>query len=507
MSDSAADARDLALVAPQTFLCLLRNQLHGDSVRTVLHNTITDEWVPLPDDGIWSLAIDDDTGYALLQNSNSEDDEWAQDYLEWRVMGNLAGSHCLCNKQDERSGWLQTVTREYSVVPTKVGDSELDGLPPITVNVAVFKYPRDGYIWVDINDLYNRLELKLARTAAIWFAKRIDPWSKLAAAMKLSAVAVCRSSEYKFHNAKASTDPESRVLPFPSVHVGLLLVIAFRAAYSEKKQNGAVLNELARDKFLRLTCSLLRHIPADCRVPVRVDPDAWQVDFNPMGVRPTCIPIAGGVVSLGDVRVLVDGLVLRPIAKAEMDAVMALDGSPFHTLYIEISRIALKQCSPLVSSLQRQLVWFTSRQLDQRLSSNQPVLSSRCLKRVFSNTSNAGRGKPTTLAPILNKSNGYSTTKELSRYLRAAIDEMEPAQFISLSGPDGTKITPQLSIVLAAVMNQETKKCAIGPPQVNTPLLIFRLGPWCGRFFLLENPFRDFTYVKSWNGFVCVLLC
>ena len=90
---------------------------------------------------------------------------------------------------------------------------------------------------------------------------------KLAVALKLSTVAVRRAAEYKFRNKKASTDPESRVLPFPSVQVGLLLVIAFRAAYSERKVSGAVSNALARGKFARLTRSLFRHIPGDCRVP------------------------------------------------------------------------------------------------------------------------------------------------------------------------------------------------------------------------------------------------
>ena len=68
--------------------------------------------------------------------------------------------------------------------------------------------------------------------------------------------------------------------------------------------------------------------------------------------------------------------------------------------------------------------------------------------------------------PVYDRKNVRHRHRELGRYLAATKDATQNEQFLSVCGPDGSKIGTSLSLTVAAVMAGSTGVVALWPPQV-----------------------------------------
>ena len=68
-------------------------------------------------------------------------------------------------------------------------------------------------------------------------------------------------------------------------------------------------------------------------------------------------------------------------------------------------------------------------------------------------------------APIYDPKNFRHTEQELGRYQGAAIRALADTQFVSMAGPDMTKVGTDYPLCLAALMNQESGLTMWGAPQ------------------------------------------
>ena len=72
---------------------------------------------------------------------------------------------------------------------------------------------------------------------------------------------------------------------------------------------------------------------------------------------------------------------------------------------------------------------------------------------------------PVELAPCWDPGNRRHTHRELFRYREATQMAFDKSQFISMGGPDGTKVGTELALQAAVIMNQATGTVAVCPPQ------------------------------------------
>ena len=68
---------------------------------------------------------------------------------------------------------------------------------------------------------------------------------------------------------------------------------------------------------------------------------------------------------------------------------------------------------------------------------------------------------------IWDRKNRRHVTSELYRYKTVTNQVMEHSQYVSMSGPDGTKVGTGYSVLGSAVACSKKRKCAIAPPQVH----------------------------------------
>ena len=129
-------------------------------------------------------------------------------------------------------------------------------------------------------------------------------------------------------------------------------------------------------------------------------------------------------------------------------------GLPFHDVFIAFAKQIV-----VVNSLHRivfkQMLWVVIGIVEGRLTKAMPrsgpiigMQIGRQLSMQFSDVSNGA----IEVAKCLDSKNPRMVTRALGRHKAASVKIMSKEQFISLSGPDGTKIGQDLSINFGAIM-------------------------------------------------------
>ena len=135
------------------------------------------------------------------------------------------------------------------------------------------------------------------------------------------------------------------------------------------------------------------------------------------------------------------------------------------------AQVATRALSSKVSghfiSFFRQLLAHVTANLDKRFSIGESILTTKAVRRHLSSVpSDVDLGDVPARRMILNKSNRHFTNRELGRYQNAGTAVLRNEQFISMAGPDGTKMTSKLPISMAALMGQSHGMVAMGSPLV-----------------------------------------
>ncbi len=132
----------------------------------------------------------------------------------------------------------------------------------IAIDSAVFEaWTYSGHVWVSVPDIKQAMNLPNDNGNWKWWQKKQPMISKLASDHQLGSYAYRKAMPYAI--SKLKDVPVEECLPFASISIGTLLVVAVRSAYTSDGSYGRLTHGPSRLAFGRLCDGLLAYLPQD----------------------------------------------------------------------------------------------------------------------------------------------------------------------------------------------------------------------------------------------------
>ncbi len=189
---------------------------------------------------------------------------WAQDFFNTSVMTDSANGRFIqvgkgtdATEVGENIALLQ---RNTLCRVSLVADSP--GAPGIKVQAAVFeRWDYAGSVWVSTSSLEEALALPPGVGGWKWWQKKKSSIETMRGKFDLGRHAVRPAMPFKAEDR--SSNPE-RCLPFSSLSVGALLLLALRSGSGATKRAGAIESAEGAAAFRQLFRGLVGHVPKEC---------------------------------------------------------------------------------------------------------------------------------------------------------------------------------------------------------------------------------------------------
>ena len=146
---------------------------------------------------------------------------------------------------------------------------------------------------------------------------------------------------------------------------------------------------------------------------------------------------------------------------------LELDGLEFEDFFIRLVMLVLNnKKTDLAVRVASQMIWQVIQIAEDKLCSTSRYLGKDGVKRELQPVASDVSIAAADVQNIWNAENWRHTSRELWRYREASRTAMDNPLFVSLAGPDGTKVGTDLAIQMAAIMNPSTGIVCLAPPQV-----------------------------------------
>ena len=230
-------------------------------------------------------------------------------------------------------------------------------------------------------------------------------------------------------------------------------------------------DETARKGFDSIAKSLLSHIKDGHVLQLRLGEGAACVASMPLGKCPASIRVDGG----GKVNLVGfdDAAVPRDIQEQIRESnFLTYEGYHLKAfLGILVVKGGAKQHASIESRVAGQILWQVCQVVERKCCAGVTRLRFGCTRRQLRKTlsdasaASATSVKPAKVAMITNTKNPRHMIRELWRYQQACKETMAEPMFLSVGGPDGTKVGTDLSLQVAVVYHVDSGRAAIAPPQ------------------------------------------
>ncbi|CAK0888974.1 unnamed protein product, partial [Prorocentrum cordatum] len=479
--------RPRKLLAPQTYVKLAHDTAPDGTVSTYILNKMTMErtrrilsssYFPLmhffaaaaPQE--WQLGISEDPGefQGLAYVSDGAQTSWTSDLFRFNVW-------------EEFHAVGTTSTELYELGEKKCNFDELRAhcdfvdlrLAPQTwdqtgksVRSAAFRYPSPvGRVWIDTEHLFKTFKFNILHgNGSDFFHNRKGRMMTLCNLFMIDIEAYRPSLSYS--SADATNDRE-RTVPFPSLHISLVYLYSFFAAFNNCKSRGGVSDPTDKAKFRAIVEGITAWIRPKSKLEVKLDADAERLTGGRFAGRNPCTLLITetGLVDLSEFAEVLRRM--QPALHAKTFAALAghyrYNGKPFID-YITAIVIGISQSSPkLVRVVAAQVV---AAAVDEIEAFSTRKLKQYCVgggaTRVLSQADSETPMERVAQSTIMD-GNWRHVERELERYRLASKVAFNDTQCISLSGPDATKIGADLSVMVAFAMDPVAKIVACMPPQ------------------------------------------
>jgi hypothetical protein len=413
------------------------------------------------------LEVDEETGVAFVSAVYGPPAAiWSTEILEMALYTSSDGREHLRDKGQE-CGDLERLRLRHHLAEVCIHR----GLPTVSalrVKAAVFEMPSDcGFVWFSIPSLWEELLLDMSpHSGAAWFQTRAVRWATLGHDLGLGEFAVRRSLPYSIDKDKQG----DRVLCFVSLSLAMVLTICTRAAFAPSKRQG--LYESSKANFERAVVGFMSYVPTDFVIPLRVDIDVAKALDQFMGRRPCVIRVVGGVVDCANFKLVADSD--RILASGEngkdCQLIMEFHGKPFDLFFTALCCACAGRRSGLILSIYKQLLWATSVLIEKKVTSRSTTRTIRACKRELSRAYSDVDVEDVQVTKCWDARNPRHVERQLGCHQLAAQRMFEPEQFLSICGPDGSKVGTDLAINMAAVLGADCSKVALAFPQVWPPV-------------------------------------
>ena len=459
----ASAPRGHSLVRPQSHISIVCDHTaHGQ--RHLLFDSLIAEVLPL-EQGRWEVELDKNNGLALLHNNSEKSTCWAVDRCQCHAYQDSAG-RIFVYKGCQLVDALDTLRSRHKVMNVTLSRPDESGA--VKVQCAVFEVDNlSGRLWVDISDLWRKLRWSFSpHSGARWFQNRKDRWLRIAGLMDLGPDAVRCSLPYDTRKRGRQADiPGNRCLVFSSIHLSLLLVQAVCGAHAPGQHAGRIGDPRGRATLSRLLSTLLAHVKPGHVFAVRLDPAAVRIGSLPAGMFPASIKVGKKSVHLeGFEDVSLPESILEEVGAAGL---RDYEGITFEQLFIDLilECLNLNSKGELIVRIASQLLWQVSSCIEGRLCTAVHSASSDGSRRPLRPIPSDVSAGPPESATVWSAENKRHTARELWRYQEACRTATQNAMFVSVAGPDATKIGTDLNIQVACIADSEQGAVCIAPPQ------------------------------------------
>lgn len=410
--------------------------------------------------------MDDATGLAICGGVGEEESTYCNEMLGVRVLESSAG-RVRFYRGDQDLGWASDVLSEHELVLLPLVRTSF-GCDATIVECAIFKWPsQDGYVWVNVSDLWARLHLQCSLgSGAAWFQRKAPTWQGFANRYGLASTAVRHGVAYVDDGQDVH---DSRTLCFSSVHLSMLLIVATRSAFAESsRRSETAANLQARGAFRRLALGVLSYIKEDTDFDVVLGPMPARAGGLFVGATHAVVALRSGAVSCEALAgALADSAGGTACVDAEIVEIRAMEGKSFEDFFVAVYNMSARRNAVVSVPLFAQLLRQTTQCVERKLTSRSEVFTCVGRRRVLEREYSDVPAAAVVQASVYDASNPRKTDRELARYANAVSRACEGAQCLAVAGPDGTKVGTDLIISMAVVMNPDNCKVGLLFPQVS----------------------------------------
>lgn len=456
------------LVKPQDYINIITDDIFGGGEQSYLLNTLSSEVVALPGHG-WEAEVDKGSGMCIMYDADG-DGTWASDRLALHVYEDpVVRSRKALYTGDSLVGEYADLRARHDIMETSLVRKPFG--EKVLVQVAAFHFEQPGgcRLWVSVSDLWAKMNWQFSpKTGAQWYQDRLKRWAKIAEVLELGELAARSGLTYKATGNGA--EDSARCLCFSSISLPLLLVQCACGVHGSSRQEGKIDDDFGRAGFAAILGTLLSFVKADHTFELRLG-GFVRAGSRGIGRYPARLKVAA------DRKISFEGcgpgaLPCQVHATLRASKLLELEGKLLDEAFSLLMIQGVKAGrGTFLAGVASQLLWQVSKLAEDKLGkaavSKNLDGTRRVLRAMASDISVDGCSAPKVYDP----NNWRHTSRELHRYREACRREFGTPQFVSMAGPDGTKVGTDLSIQIGVLLNPVIGVAAVAPPQVQKQYL------------------------------------